>query len=173
MKTTGTTLGWLSVVVVLFLTLVFGCDMGKSGPADKAGQKDVKRIVFDPKNPCNLLTKEEVESVMKQKIGEPQPQDHACSYESVDSTKLSSLLFTVSDVDAAESVKGMRDHFEKSGMPVKAVAGVGDGAYFQEKDLHVLKGKYLFSFQSVGNKGYELGEDAIKTLAKTAVDKLP
>ena len=49
---------------------------------------------------------------------------------------------------------------------------MGDGAFVYEKELHVLKGKYFFHFQSSGNKGYELDEDAIRHLARTAVDKL-
>ncbi len=162
------------IVVVLFcLVLGAGCETKKTGSAGQAAQKEMKKIAFDPKNPCNLLTKEEVEAVMKQKVGEPQPQDYACSYESADSTKLSSLIFSLEDVEAAGLFKGMRETFKQSGAEVKEVEGVGDGAYFSHKMLHVLKGKYFFHFSSVGNEGYELTEEAIKSLAKTAMEKLP
>ena len=158
---------YICFVILLFFIFAAGCETKKTGAA-----KD-KKLVFIPKNPCNLLTKEEVEAVMKQKVKEPQPQDYACTYESMDSVKFTSLLFMLEDVDAAELFKGMRQDFEKSGKPVKQVDGIADGAYFQGKDLHVLKGKFFFHFQSVGNEGCELGEEAIKSLAKTAVDKLP
>lgn len=155
----------LTVIVLIASLVALGCDTSKTG---KAG----KKLVFDPKNPCNILTKDEVESVVKQKVTDPQPQDYACTYESVDSSKFTSLIFTLGDVDSAGLFKGMRDHFEKSGKPVKQVEAIGDGAYFYEKELHVLKGKYLFRFLSSGNAGYELNEEAIKALARTAVDKL-
>ena len=163
---------FLSVVGLLLLVFAVGCETKKSGSANAEGQK-IKRIVFNPQNPCNLLTKDEVEAVMKQKVKEPEPQDYACTYESVDSAKFTSLIFMLEHTDAAGLFKGMREHFEKSGQPVKSVEGVGDGAFFQEKELHVLKGKYFFHFQSSGSEGYELKEDAIKSLAKTGVDKLP
>jgi hypothetical protein len=160
---------FLSVVILLFLVFTVGCETKKSGSAKTGGQK----IVFNPQNPCNLLTKDEVEAVMKQKVKEPEPQAYACTYESVDSVKFTSLIFSLEHTDAAGLFKGMREHFEKTGQQVKPVEGVGDGAFFQGKELHVLKGKYFFHFQSSGNEAYELREDAIKSLAKTGVDKLP
>jgi hypothetical protein len=173
MKKSKIAWGCLSVVVLLSLALAVGCETKKTGSADKAAQRAKKKIVFDPKNPCNLLTKEEVEAVMKQKVKEREPQDYACSYESIDSSKPASLIFSLEHEDAAGLFEGMREYFKKSGSEVKQVEGVGDGAYFSQKQLHVLKGKYLFHFQSVGNEGYELTEEAIRSLAKAAVDKLP
>ena len=168
MKKTGVLWAGLVVVVLIAFLVAAGCDTGKTGSAGKAKQE----LVFDPKNPCNILTKEEVEAVIKQKVKDPQPQDYACTYESADSQKFTSLIFSLEDADAAGLFKGMKELFEKSGKPVKAVEGMGDGAFVYEKELHVLKGKYFFHFQSSGNKGYELDEDAIRHLARTAVDKL-
>lgn len=165
--------GCLSVGVLLSVLLSADCETKKTGTEGQTGQKEVKKIAFDPKIPCNLLTKEEVEAVMKQRVREPQPQDYACTYESVDSSKFTSLIFSLEDVDAPGLFRGMKEYFEKSGKKLIIVEGVGDGAYFFEKELHVLKGKYFFHFLSSGNEGYELREDAIKSLAKTAVDKLP
>jgi hypothetical protein len=161
----GTLWFGLMVIVLIALLVALGCDTSKTG---RVGQK----LVFDPKNPCNILTKDEVEAVIKQKVKDPQPQNYACTYESVDSKKFTSLIFSLEATDAAGLFKGMRDHFEKSGKPVKQVAGVGAGAFFYERELHILKGNYFFHFLSSGNEGYELNEDAIRTLAKTAVDKL-
>jgi hypothetical protein len=172
MKNMGIRWGFLSIVVLLLLMFAVGCETKKTGSANEAGKK-IERIVFTPKNPCNLLTKDEVETVMKQKVRDPQPQDYACTYESIDSVKFTSLIFSLEDVDADGLFKGIREHFEKSGKQVKPVEGVGDSAFFQDKELHILKGKYFFHFQSSGNEGYELKEEAIKSLAKTAVDKLP
>ena len=172
MKNTKTIWVGLIVIVLLALLVTIGCDTNKNGSVDKAGQK-IKKIVFDPKNPCNLLTKDELEAVIKQKVRDPQPQDYACTYESVDSKKFTSLIFSLEAGDATGLLfSGMRNRFEESGKPVKQVAGVGDGAYFYEKALNVLKGRYIFHFQSSGNAGYELNEDVIKNLAKMVVDKL-
>ncbi len=163
---------FISAVILLLLVFVVGCGTQKAGSPTGFGQK-IKRIIFNPKNPYNLLKKDEVEAVMKQKVKEPQPQDYTCTYESVDSVKFTSLIFSLEDADAAGLFKGMREYFEKSGKPVKPVERVGDGAFFREKELHALKGKYFFHFQSSGNEGYELGEEAIKSLTRTAIDKLP
>ena len=165
---------WLGLIVIVLLSLLVavGCDTNKTGSVDKAGQK-VKKIVFDPKNPCNMLTKDEAEAVIKQKVKDPQPQDYACTYESIDSKKFTSLIFSLEVVtDAGLFFNGMRDRFEESGKQVKQVGGIGESAYFYEKALHVLKGRYIFHFLSSGSEGYELNEDAIKNLAKMAVDKL-
>jgi hypothetical protein len=173
MKKCKITWGCLSVVALLSLTLAVGCETKKSASTDKAAQKEIKKIVFDPKNPCNLLTKGEVEAVMKQEVKGPNPLDYACSYESIDSSKWSSLMFLLEHGDAAGLFEDMRQLLKKKGIEVKQIEGIGDGAYFSEETLFVLKGEYFFRFMSDGLKGYELTEEEIRSLAKAAIDKLP
>ncbi len=160
----------LSVIVLVSLLVALGCDTGRTGSSDKAGQK---KFAFDPKNPCNLLTKEEVEAAIRQKVKDPSSQEYACTYETMDSKNFTSLTLSVDSVSDPEYLfNGMRDRFKDSGRPVKQVEGVGEGAYFYEKALHVLKGRHIFHFQSSGSEGYELNEEAVRNLAKTAIDKL-
>ena len=59
MKKTGVLWAGLVVVVLIAFLVAAGCDTGKTGSAGKAKQK----LVFDPKNPCNILTKGEVEAL--------------------------------------------------------------------------------------------------------------
>jgi hypothetical protein len=170
MKKTGILWFGLSVIVLLALLVALGCDTKRTGSADKAEQK---KIVFDPRNPCSILTKDEVEAVFRQKIKDPRPEDYACIYETLDPKKFTSLTLSLDSVNDPNLLfYGMRDRFKDSGRPVKQLEGIGEGAYFHEKALHVLKERYIFHFQSRGNEGYELNEDAITNLAKTAIDKL-
>ena len=170
MKRTGILWFGLSVIATLALLVALGCDTGRSGSADKTGEQ---KIAFDPKNPCSILTKDEVEAVIKQKVKDPSPQEYACTFETIDAKKFTRIILSLDSVNDPEFLfNGMRDRFKESGRPVKPVAGVGEGAFFYEKALHVLKKRYIFHFQSSGNEGYELTEEAITNLARTAVDKL-
>ena len=110
---------------------------------------------------------------MKQNANEPEAGDHFCSFESADSSKYTNLIFGVTDVEAQASFKHLKEVAGERGKKVKQVDDMGDGTYFYEKALYVLKGKYFFNFMSSGNEGYELTEDAIKSLAKKAVGRNP
>lgn len=170
MKKAGFLWFGLIVIVLIALLVALGCDTGKSGSADKAGQK---KFAFDPKNPCDILTKGEVEAVIRQTIKDPQPQEYACIYETGDPGKFTSLTLSLDSVNDPELLfNGMRDRFKDSGRPLRQVPGIGEGAFFFEKTLHVLKKRYIFHFQSSGKEGYELNEEAIQNLARTAIDKL-
>jgi hypothetical protein len=80
--------------------------------------------------------------------------------------------------DPSEELKGMMKLLQKDaskhGHVIKQVDGIGDGAFFQlipredEKYLYVIKGKYYFIFNARG----DLSEDAVKTLVKTALDRI-
>ena len=170
MKRTGILWFGLIVIVLIALLVALGCDTGGTGPAGKTAKR---KFAFDPKNPCNLLTKGEVEAVVRQTIKDPQPQEYACIYETGDPGKFTSLTLSLDAVNDPELLfNGMRDRFKESGRPVRQVPGIGEGAFFFEKSLHALKGRYIFHFQSSGKEGYELNEEALQNLARTALDKL-
>ena len=182
MKTQGIIRTSLSLVVLIALAIAAGCDKQKSVTADDAARKGVHKIAFDPKNPCTLLKKEEVEAFMKQKVMDLEPQDGFCSYWSQEPKSISFEITVTTPGDPGGELKGIKKYMQKdgqkSGHVIKQVDGLGDDAFFQlipqeqEKYLYAVKGKYHFIFRTRGEKGYEMSEDEVKNLAKTALDRI-
>jgi hypothetical protein len=182
MKTQSIIRTSLSLVVLIALAIAAGCDKQKSGTADDAGRSGVKQITFDPKNPCTLLKKDEVEVFMKQKVMDLQPRDGFCSYWSREPKSISFEITMTTPDDPLGELKGIKKYMQKDGQKpghvIKQVDGVGDDAFFQvipreqEKYLYVVKGKYRFIFRTRGDKGYELSEAEVKILVKTALDRI-
>ena len=182
MKTQGIIKTSLSVVVLITLATLAGCDRQKSGTADDAARQGVSKITFDPKNPCTLLKKEEVEAFMKQKVMDLEPQDGFCSYWSQEPKSISFEITVTTPGDPLGELRGIKKYMQtdgqKSGHIIKQVDGVGDDAFFQvipqeqEKYLYVVKGKYHFIFRARGDKGYELSEAEMKILVKKALDRI-
>lgn len=171
----------LSVVVLIALAILAGCDRQKSGTADDASQS-VNKITFDPKNPCTLLNKEEVEAFMKQKVMALEPQGGFCSYWSQEPQSISFEITVTTPADPSGELKGLKKYMQtdgqKPGHIIKQVDGIGDDAFFQvipqeqEKYLYVVRGKYHFIFRSRGDKGYEMSEAEMKILAKKALGRI-
>ena len=183
MKTQGIITTSLSLVVLIALASLAGCDRQKSGTADDAARQGVKEaIAFNPKNPCTLLKKEEVETFMKQKVMDMEPQEGFCSYWSLEPKSISFEITVTTPGDPLGELKGVKKYMQtdgqKPGHIIKQVGGVGDDAFFQvipqeqEKYLYVVKGKYHVIFRARGDKGYEFSEAEMKILAKKALDRI-
>jgi len=157
------------IIKILFVTALAVCFLAcseRSSPATNTKPAATINSI----DPCSLLTKEEVGTVLGQEVGEaevrssPRPN---CQY-SVGEGSVTVFVFT--DTTAAggfQAGKTMQDaHTE-------VVPAVGNEAYWSPdiKTLNVLKGNIYFTVQfyriSSGSK------ETMKTLAQKAATRLP
>jgi hypothetical protein len=166
----------LGLILLGSLALYSGCDTKKAG-----SDRPPVKISFDPKKPCNLWTKEEVEAVMKKKIKEPETGDYFCTYTSVDHSTSTSLNIMITEETG--SFNEAKESAQNSGWLLKQVEGIGEGAFFLDYDkehkdqklrfLEVHRKNYVFSINSTATDGHTLSDEALIILAKKAFEKLP
>ena len=159
----------MHVVKILFLTTLaicfVACSDRPSPPTNTRPAETISSI-----DPCSLITKEEVGTVLGQEVSEakvrssPRPN---CQY-SVGEGSVTVFVFT--DATAAggfQAGKTMQDaHTE-------VVSGIGDEAYWSPdiKTLNVLKGNIYFTVQFYGVSSGS--KETMKALAQKAASRLP
>ena len=159
----------MHIVKVLFLTALAICFVACSErPAPPTNTKPAETV--SSIDPCSLLTKEEIGSVLGQEVSEakvrssPRPN---CQYSVGDG---SVTVFVFTDATAAggfQAGKTMQDaHTE-------VVSGVGNEAYWSPdiKTLNVLKGNIYFTVQFYGVSSGS--KETMKALAQKASTRLP
>ncbi len=162
MKTVGSVKVWLAVLMVGFLVVVTGCESQKTASVEQPKQKE------DLNSPCALLTKEEVEAVLKQKLEEPKRDDILCIYESVVKSPSAALVVQLNPTEPEAFMQNRKD-FMNGPNPFKSVEGLGEDAYFYNEGLNVLVKKRSLSMRVEGTKP---SEDDIVELAKKAVERI-
>ncbi len=143
-------------------------------------------------NPCDLLTKEEVEAVLGEAFEAPEKSitgnplgQTLCMYGAAAETSFGFIQVSVI------REKDIMDQLRKSGQTAKKlytggkvlfdagkvtdVPGVGDAAYREGSSLTVLSGTTLFTVSAniKGTKPADLGTDILKALAEKALARMP
>ena len=188
MKTHSTISLLLSLILVAVLGVAAGCDnksAKNNNPAqpvvEKAAQPAVKKIVFDPNKPCQLLTKEEVSAALKAKSVDANDGAGHCYYSAMNPEYMSFEIMSSAPDDSvrefATSKKEVQDSVKKNrGEVMKKLEGIGDDAFYWggdgDRSLYVLKGKYNLIFMARDASFYKISEEGIKALAKQAVDRI-
>ena len=159
----------MHIIKILFLTTsaicLVACSERPSPPTNTKPAETVSSI-----DPCSLLTKEEVGTVLGQEVSEakvrssPKPN---CQY-SVGEGSVTVFVFT--DPSAAggfQTGKTMQD------VHTEVVTGVGSEAYWSPdiKTLNVLKGNIYFTVQFYGVSSGS--KETMKALAQKAATRLP
>ena len=159
----------MHVIKILLLTTLaicfVACSERPSPPTNSKSAETVSSI-----DPCSLLTKEEVGTVLGQEVSEvkvrsaPKPN---CQY-SVGDGAVTVFVFT--DPSAAggfQTGKTMQD------VHTEAVTGLGNEAYWTPdiKTLNVLKGNVYFTVQFYGVSSGS--KETMKALAQKAATRLP
>ena len=159
----------MHIIKILFLTALAVCFLAcseKTSPTNNAKPSETVSSI----DPCSLLTKEEVGTVLGQDVSEakvrssPRPN---CQY-SVGEGSVTVYVFT--DPSAAggfQTGKTMQD------VHTEVVTGVGNEAYWSPdiKTLNVLKGNIYFTVQFYGVSSGS--KETMKTLAQKAATRLP
>jgi hypothetical protein len=158
----------LKVCLVIFMIcsffIVVNCETKKTGSVEQVEQQEVKKDLT-----CTLLSKEEVEAVLKRKFKEPKPDDILCIYETAESSPFISLVVQLNPTEPDIFMK-TREDFMKIGTTFKSIDGIGDSAYFYNEQLNVLSKNHELSLRIQGGLP---SEDNFKELAKKAVDRIP
>ncbi len=153
----------IKVIWVIFTLCSFfvgtGCEMKKTAVA-----KEEKK---DKNGPCALLSKEEVEAVLKQKLEEPKRDDTICIYESVQRSPSVFLKVQLNPVEADIFMQNRKDFMSKD--TFKSIDGVGENAYFFNGELNILAKNHGLSMRIEGG---QTSEDDIVGLAKKAVERI-
>lgn len=143
-------------------------------------------------NPCDLLTKEEVEAVLGEAIDEPEKSitgnplgQTLCMYGAAAETSFGYVQVSViREKDIMESLRKTGQTAKKLYTEGKAlfgagkvqdVSGVGDAAYREGSSLTVLSGTTLFTVSAniKGTKPADLSTDVLKSLAEKALPRVP
>lgn len=162
MKTICSVKVWLAIFVLGLFLVGMGCESKKTASVEQPKQKE------DPNSPCALLTKEEVQAVLKQKLEEPKRDDILCIYESVVKSPSATLVVQLNPTEPEAFMQNRKD-FMKGPNPFKPVEGLGENAYFYNESLNVLAKKRALSMRFEGTKP---SEDDIINLAKKAVERI-
>ena len=157
MKTVDSMKVCLVIITLCFFVVGTGCETKKPGLA-----KEEKK---DKNGTCALLSKEEVEAVLKQKLKEPKSDDIICIYESVAASPYVSLNVQLNPVEKDIFMQNRKDFMKKESF--KSIDGVGDNAYFYNSQLNILAKNHELSLRIEGG-----AEDDIIRLAKKAVEKI-
>lgn len=159
----------MHIIKTLFLTTLaiclLACSERPSAPTNTKSAETVSSL-----DPCSLLTKEEVGTVLGQEVSDakvrssPKPN---CQY-SVGEGSVTVFVFT--DPSAAggfQTGKTMQD------VHTEVVTGVGNEAYWSPdiKTLNVLKGNTYFTVQFYGVSS--ASKETMKALAQKAAARLP
>ena len=168
----------VSFILATAIIAAVGCD-NKSGKAKNAAQPSVKKVAFDPKDPCPLLTKEEVGAVLKRQVIEASADDGRCTYYSNETTYTSfGLTVQTPPEGAAAYFKLLRDapSGDKERI-VKKIEGTGEGAYYElsgakDRTIYSYQGKYFVFFTVSRNDGGDISDEGMRELAKKAMDRI-
>ncbi len=159
MKTVDSMKVRLVIFTLCFFFVGTGCETKKTAVA-----KEEKK---DKNGPCALLSREEVEAVLKQKLKEPKRDDIICIYESVSASPYVFLKVQLNPVEADMFMQNRKDFMNKDSF--KSIDGVGDNAYFFNGELNILAKKHALSMRVEGG---QISEDDIIGLAKKAAEKI-
>ena len=154
-------------VFILFLAVIWGTAYA-SGPLD----------------PCGLLSKEEVETLIGEPVKNPEPKDSSnplgqklCLYSAVSSSR----LVQISIIRTADMAPGVRGHAQSAPKvynttkemldPVEHVPGIGDDACWGTLGLHILKGD-MYILISVGNTSKRENLELARRIAGLVLPRL-
>jgi hypothetical protein len=170
MKLSGMVKVFFSVLLLSVILCSVSCQTVPGGSVQQpAGGSPAQ--TYRSEKLCSLLTKEEVGAVLKMKIAEPKFFVNECTYKPAQPSSFVGFNIQISKDDGSE-FNYNKESGKKQGRKILEVKGIGDSAYFDDAFLNVLKGNVWLNF-STSSHGRHPSKEAIKTLAKKAVDRLP
>lgn len=139
-----------ALAVIGSLALLAACDPKSSGGSQ--GSAEGLTGAGTGKDPCCLLTKEEVGQVMGMAVAGPTPDGSNCNYIAPDATNGSATISTTwekteaearADYAATAGALSIGNQIPGMSGAAGAIAGLGDEASFAMYFLHVRKGSAL------------------------------
>lgn len=187
--------------VALSVLLLSACGGDDNGTTSATGSPGASATTGGTASACQLVTKEEAESVLGQAIDEPTGADtplgqkpgdilagflqSSCAYQATADKGVQAILTTITPVPGAPTPKtsprNAKEYYEnlKSGFgDVQAVDGVGDEAYANGLGLNLMKGEVYMNVVVVRAVAGALTTtnptdlDAEKAMAQKAMDRL-
>jgi len=135
-------------------------------------------------DPCDLITKEEVQSLAGEQLSDPEHKDtktplgqKMCLYNTLSSSRLIQIsVIRTSDIEPkvkenGQSAGSIYKTTKKMLNPSEQVAGVGDDAFWAIPGLHILKGD-IYILVSVGNTNKEENLELAKRIAEKILPRL-
>jgi hypothetical protein len=169
MQSSGMSKIFFGFMLSCALLCAFGCETIPGGAVQKPFSGSAAEDYRSEKL-CTLLTKEEVGAVLKMQMAEPKFFVNECTFKPAQPSSLISFNIQISTDDGSQ-FNFNRESGKKQGRKIVDVKGIGDGAYFDDSFLNVLKGNVWLNF-STASHGRHPTKTAIKTLAKKAVDRI-
>jgi len=115
-------------------------------------------------NLCSLLTKSDVESALNRKMKEPEKAGNGCVYATVDIPY--DILIVEVEKGGISGFNQNKKNKAKAGK-MKPVEGLGDDAYYDDRQLNILKKRDWISLQSSS-----LSLQTLQGLAKKVMERL-
>ena len=163
--------GMVKVFFSILIPSVFLCLMSCQTVPGASVQQTVfgsNAETYRSKKLCTLLTKAEVGAALKIKMAEPEFFVNECTYKPVKSSSSFPGFGIQVSTDDGSGFNYNKESGKKQRRRIIEVKGIGDSAYFDDAFLNVLKGNVWLLFSAGANPSKE----AMKTLAKKAVDRL-
>lgn len=156
-----------TIAVVILLTVVCGILQA----ADK----------FDP---CDLITKDEVEKFVGEPVGEPEHKDtknplgqKMCLYNTLSESRLVQIsVIRSADIskevkEGGQSAQSIYKTTKEMLTPLEEIKSVGDDAFWAMPGLHILKGD-IYVLVSVGNTSKRENLELAKKIAEKVISNL-
>lgn len=137
-----------------------------------------------PLNPCDLVTKDEVETIVGEPVSPPEYRDarnplgqKMCQYNTVSASRLIQVsVIRTSDMlpkvrEGGQSAEGIYKTTKNAITPLEEVKGIGDDAFWGTPGLHILKGN-VYIVVSVGNTGKRENLELARKIAGKVMSRL-
>lgn len=167
MKLSGVVKVFFSILITSIFLCLLSCQTVPGGSVQQIFGSSPAQTSYRSEKLCTLLTKEEVGAVLKMEMAEPKFFVNECTYKPVKSSSFPGFSIQVS-TDDGSGFNYNKESGKKQRRRIIEVKGIGDSAYFDDAFLNVLKGNVWLLFSAGSNPSKE----AMKTLAKKAVDRL-
>jgi hypothetical protein len=167
----------------------FGCsrsnDADKKADSAKRAEKTTEATGPFEVNACSLMTQQEAEQLLNEKVRPPQEDQHLqgeptraamsfCLFAS-DSGKSLSIFYKKSPIpeNSPEAIQAVKNTISTGGSSVQEIKGVGNTAFWSGNELHVFEGERSYLVIAVdGFKDQEESSDKAKKAAEIALERV-
>jgi hypothetical protein len=182
----------LSTAILLLLCVDFslvGCSREKEADqkAESVKQAEKAEKATGPfeVNACSLMTQQEAEELLNEKMGSPREEQHlegeitraamsSCLFPS-ESEKSLSIFYRKSPIadNSPESIQALKNTISGEGGAVEEVDGVGNTAFWSNNQLHIFEGDRSYLIITVdGLADEEQSSEAAKKAAEIVLERV-
>ena len=175
-------------VTILVMSLAlpfFGCSKSKDGDqkAESLEQAAKEAGPFEV-NACSLMTQQEAEEVLNEKVQQPREEQHLegestraamsfCLFPS-ESGKSLTIFYRKSPIpdNSPESIQAVKNTVSSEGTSVQDVRGVGNTAFWSGNQLHVFHGDRSYIIITIdGVEDEQESSETAKKAAEIAIER--